>query len=115
MGQEEPKIKFLSAFWIFRKVKAPSIKEEYPNLTGKERQCVIRQMWRDLPGEIKYFFVMKSRLDEEWARYEAKAKVLKEKMDNTPIKDEMLSMSADSKKSKRSPLKDLTISQVEFD
>jgi hypothetical protein len=68
-SQNEPKIKFLSAFRIFRKVKAPNVKEEYPNLTGKERQCVIRQMWKDVAGDIKYLFVIKSRLEEEKARF----------------------------------------------
>ena len=103
-SQDEPKIKFLSAFRIFRKVKAPNVKEEYPNLTGKERQCIIWQMWKDLPGDIKYLFVIKSRLEEEKARFQAKAQVLKQKMEMTPIKEDSTSYS-DSKKQGRSPLK----------
>jgi len=72
-------------------------------------------MWRDLSGDIKYFFVIKSRLEEEKAWFEAKSKMLKEKIQTTPIKEDPLSLSADWKSSKRSPLKDVTVSHVEFD
>ena len=41
-------------------------------------------MWRDLPSDIKYLFVIKSRLDEEKARFEAKTKILKNKFEASP-------------------------------
>ena len=72
---EEPKLKYLSAFRIFRKYIAPKMKAEYPNHTGKERQCIIRQHWRELEKPIKSLFVDQSRQDEERAKNEAKAKL----------------------------------------
>ena len=57
-AQDGQKLKFLSAFRIFRKVQAPKVKNEFPNLTGKERQIIIRDQWKTLETEIKKVFVM---------------------------------------------------------
>ena len=78
IATDPPKLKFLSAFRLFRRWIAPRIKAEYPNLTGKERQSVIRQIWKDTPADRKLVFVMQSRLEEEKARFNAKAQLIKE-------------------------------------
>lgn len=68
----EEKVKFLSAYRIFRRTIAPSIKAERPNLNGKERQTIIRERWRQLEPKKKYIYVLRSRWDKERARFRQK-------------------------------------------
>lgn len=69
---KEGKLKFLSAYRIFRRTIAPQIKKERPNLNGKERQAIIREQWKQLDPNKKYIYVLRSRWDKERARFRQK-------------------------------------------
>lgn len=69
---KDDKLKFLSAYRIYRRAIAPQIKAERPNLTGKERQAIIRDKWRLLDSKKKYIYVLRSRWDQERARFRQK-------------------------------------------
>lgn len=71
-SSKEDKLKFLSAYRIYRRAIAPQIKAERPNLTGKERQAIIRDKWRQLDSKKKYIYVLRSRWDQERARFRQK-------------------------------------------
>jgi len=71
-GFKDEKLKFLSAYRIYRRTEAPRIKEQRPNLNGKERQVIIRDNWKKLDPKKKYLFVLRSRWDQEKARFKNK-------------------------------------------
>lgn len=48
---------------------APKIKAERPNLNGKERQAIIREKWKNIEPKEKYIYVLRSRWDQERAKF----------------------------------------------
>ena len=76
-GYKDEKLKFLSAFRIYRRTIAPKVKAEKPNLTGKERQAIIRDQWKKLDAKKKYVYVLRSRWDKEKARFRQRTMEIK--------------------------------------
>lgn len=74
------KFKYMSAFRFYRKEQVPLIKQQHPELEGKERQVRIKDQWRDLNDELKYVFVQMSRADRERAIYAHKLMIIKENL-----------------------------------
>jgi hypothetical protein len=53
----------MSAYRFFRKQMVPQVKEAFPDLDGKGRQEIIRNMWRELDDKGKFIYVLQSRAD----------------------------------------------------
>jgi hypothetical protein len=70
----------MSAFRFFRKEQVPLIKEKHPEMEGKERQRLIKELWRDLDDDLKYLYVQMSRADREKSIYAHKLRVIKENL-----------------------------------
>ncbi|CAI2379711.1 unnamed protein product [Moneuplotes crassus] len=62
-------LKTLTPYRIYRRTVAPKVKLERPNLTGKERQTIIREMWKHLSSREKW--------EAEKAKFKAKTLELK--------------------------------------
>ena len=66
--QEEAKpekVKFKTAYRLFKVDHVASVKEEHPNMTFKERANIIKEMWRNLSPHSKYLYMKRSRLDKQ--------------------------------------------------
>ena len=74
------KLRYMSAYRFFRRDCVPKIKQENPELDGKQRQRVIKTMWRGLDDNQKYAYVQMSRLDQEKATYVYRLKKIKENL-----------------------------------
>lgn len=89
------KLKFMTAYRFFRREKVPQVKDEHPALDGKDRQNIIKKLWRDMNDDQKYAYVLMSRADKERAIYISKLNQLRENLirkyphlrDNTQAKD----------------------------
>ena len=74
------KLKYMSAYRFFRRDSVPMVKEQNPDLDGKQRQAIIRAAWKKLPEEAKFSYVLMSRLDRERALYMHKVAQINEDM-----------------------------------
>jgi hypothetical protein len=74
------KMKFMTAYRFFRKEKVAVVKESNPEMDGKARQEVIKNMWRDLSDTDKYPYVLLSRADRERAVFAQKLSKIKESL-----------------------------------
>jgi hypothetical protein len=81
-GKKSLKIKYLSAFRLFRKEIAPKYKEEQPELPPKERIEEIKKKWKALAPDEKMVYVMQSRADKERAIFESRLSNYTEHIDS---------------------------------
>lgn len=59
------KVKFKTAYRLFKVDNVASVKEEHPDMTFKERANIIKEMWRNLSPHSKYLYMKRSRLDKQ--------------------------------------------------
>lgn len=59
------KVKFKTAYRLFKVDNVASVKEQHPDTTFKERANIIKEMWRNLSPHSKYLYMKRSRLDKQ--------------------------------------------------
>lgn len=65
------KLRFLTAYRFFRREEIPKIKSESPQMEGRQRHSLVKQLWRQMTQDEKFPFVLMSRADEERAKYQS--------------------------------------------
>jgi hypothetical protein len=65
------KLRFLTAYRFFRREEIPKIKQESPEMEGRQRHSLVKQLWRQMTQDEKFPFVLMSRADEERAKYQS--------------------------------------------
>jgi len=63
------KLKFLSAFRVYRRVNINRVKEAFPQMENKGRHEIVKQMWKRVSESERLIYVLRSRADKERALY----------------------------------------------
>lgn len=72
------KLKFLSAFRVYRRVNINRVKEAFPEMENKARHEIVKQMWKNVSESERFIYVLKSRADKERALYQLKLQAILE-------------------------------------
>ena len=64
-ADKKQKVKFHAPFKLFKLDCISKMKEEFPNLTSKERTQKLKSNWKALNSNEKYLYVQRSRLDKQ--------------------------------------------------
>ena len=72
-----PKLKFKSAFKIYKLDHIAELKELHPDFGFKERMAELKKMWQGLKANEKYLYVKRSRLDKQRAILEQRVDTVK--------------------------------------
>lgn len=62
----------MTAFRFYRRDEIPRIKDEHPEMEGRQRHSLVKHRWKLMSQDDKFPFVLMSRADEERAKYMSK-------------------------------------------
>lgn len=69
-GSKDSKLKFRTAYKLFKIDYVQYVKEKYPDSGFKERADILKNIWKGLSPHSKYLYVKRSRLDKKRAMLE---------------------------------------------
>jgi hypothetical protein len=64
-GKKDGKVRFKSAFKLFKLDHINEVKEKFPEAPFRDRVAVVKKMWKNLSSNEKYLYVKRSRLDKK--------------------------------------------------